>query len=110
MEFHDIFILLFQTSNSIGHYTLITLLRIPYFGRIGSTKLVLPKWHKYGTPNRVIRVKFCTILGKSKSTFGSNDLIKTQFSPILTERQDALGDAFGGLMAYLAGLLSLASK
>ena len=53
---------------------------------------------------------FCTILGKSKSTFGSNDLIKTQFSPILTERQDALGDALGGLMAYLAGLLSLASK
>ena len=27
--------------------TLITLLRIPYLGRIGSTKLVLPKWHKY---------------------------------------------------------------
>ena len=25
-------------------------------GRIGSTKLVLPKWHKYGTLNRVIRV------------------------------------------------------
>ena len=37
-------------------YTLITLLRVPYLGRIGSTKLVLPKWHKYGTLNRVIRV------------------------------------------------------
>ena len=36
--------------------TLITLLRIPYLGRIGSTKLVLPKWHKYGILNRVIRV------------------------------------------------------
>ena len=36
--------------------TLITLLRVPYLGRIGSTKLVLPKWHKYGTLNRVIRV------------------------------------------------------
>ena len=53
---------------------------------------------------------FCTILGESKSTFGSNNLIKTQFSPILTERQDALGDALGGLMAYLAGLLSFTSK
>ena len=28
--------------------TLITLLRIPYLGRIGSTKLELPKWHMYG--------------------------------------------------------------
>ena len=37
-------------------HTLITLLRIPYLGRIGSTKLVLPKWHKYGILNRVIRV------------------------------------------------------
>ena len=36
--------------------TLITLLRVPYLGRIGSTKLVLPKWHKYGTLTRVIRV------------------------------------------------------
>ena len=27
-----------------------------FLGRIGSTKLVLPKWHKYGTLNRVIRV------------------------------------------------------
>ena len=36
--------------------TLITLLRVPYLGRIGSTKLVLPKWHKYGILNRVIRV------------------------------------------------------
>ena len=27
-----------------------------YIGRIGSTKLELPKWHKYGTFNRVIRV------------------------------------------------------
>ena len=53
---------------------------------------------------------FCTILGKSKSTFGTNDLINTQFSPILSERQDALGDALGGLMAYLAGLLSFTSK
>ena len=25
-------------------------------GRIGSTKLVLPKWHKYGTYNRHLRV------------------------------------------------------
>ena len=25
-------------------------------GRIGSTKLVLPKWHKYGTYNRHFRV------------------------------------------------------
>ena len=36
--------------------TLITLLRVPYLGRNGSTKLVLPKWHKYSTLNRVIRV------------------------------------------------------
>ena len=36
--------------------TLITLLRVPDLGQIGSTKLVLPKWHKYGTLNRVIRV------------------------------------------------------
>ena len=35
---------------------LITLLRILYLGQIGSTKLVLPKWHKYSTLNRVIRV------------------------------------------------------
>ena len=27
-------------------------------GRIGSKKLVLPKWHKYGTLDRVIRVSF----------------------------------------------------
>ena len=37
-------------------HTLITLLRVPYLGGIGSTKLVLPKWHKYGILNRVIRV------------------------------------------------------
>ena len=36
--------------------TLITPLRILYLGRIGSTKLVLPKWHKCGSLNRVIRV------------------------------------------------------
>ena len=36
--------------------TLITLLRIPYLGQIGCTKLVLMKWHKYGILNRVIRV------------------------------------------------------
>ena len=34
----------------------VSLLRVPYLGRIGSTKLELPKWHKYGTLNRVIRV------------------------------------------------------
>ena len=39
-----------------GLSTQITLLRIPYLGRIGSTKLVLPKWHKYSILNRVIRV------------------------------------------------------
>ena len=38
-------------------HNLITLLRIPYLGRIGSTKLVLRKWHKYGILNRVIRVR-----------------------------------------------------
>ena len=27
-----------------------------FLGRIGSTKLVLPKWHKYGALNRVIKV------------------------------------------------------
>ena len=42
--------------------TLITLLRIPYLGRIGSTKLVLPKWHKYGILDRIIRV----VLDKSQ--------------------------------------------
>ena len=26
-------------------------------GRIGSTKLALPKWHKYGTYNRHLRVE-----------------------------------------------------
>ena len=26
-------------------------------GRIGSTNLVLPKWHKYGTYNRHLRVR-----------------------------------------------------
>ena len=36
--------------------TLITLLRIPYLGRFGSTMLVLPKWPKYGILDRVIRV------------------------------------------------------
>ena len=29
---------------------------MPYSGRIGSTELVLPKWHKYGILNTVIRV------------------------------------------------------
>ena len=38
-------------------YTLITLLIIPIL-RPNRQKLVLPKWHKYGTHNRVIRV--CT--------------------------------------------------
>ena len=33
-------------------------------GRIGSTKLVLPKWHKYSSLNRVIRVHK-TFIGKS---------------------------------------------
>ena len=41
---------------NFGLPTLITLLRIQYLGQIGSTKLVLPKWHKHGTLNRVIRV------------------------------------------------------
>ena len=31
-------------------------------GRIGSTKLVLPKWHKYGTYNRHFRVAFVIII------------------------------------------------
>ena len=55
----------FDTSkNSAGNLlniTLIFLLRIPYLGRICSTKLVLPKWHKYGILNRVIRPKKITI-------------------------------------------------
>ena len=33
-------------------------------GRFGSTKLVLPKWHKYSSLNRVIRVHK-TFIGKS---------------------------------------------
>ena len=38
--------------------TLITLLKeYLYIGPIGSTKLEVPKWQKYGTLNRVIRVK-----------------------------------------------------
>ena len=44
------------TLYSVLQITLMTLLRIPYLGRIGSTKLVLAKWHKYGILNRVIRV------------------------------------------------------
>ena len=40
--------------------TLITLLRAPIESRIGSTKLELPKWHKYCTLNRVIRVSMLT--------------------------------------------------
>ena len=36
--------------------TMITLLRIPHLVRFGSTKLAMPKWHKYGILNRVIRV------------------------------------------------------
>jgi hypothetical protein len=31
-------------SGFLQTITLMTLLRIPYFGQIGSTKLVLPKW------------------------------------------------------------------
>ena len=37
-------------------------------GRIGSTKLVLPKWHKYGILNRVIRV--CTSVSFTESSLG----------------------------------------
>ena len=36
-------------------------------GRIGSTKLVLPKWHKYGTLNRAIRV--CCLFVSFSSLF-----------------------------------------
>ena len=36
--------------------TLLSLLRIPSLGRIGSTKLVLPKWQKIGILNRDRRV------------------------------------------------------
>ena len=36
--------------------TLIPLLRIPSLGRIGSTKLVLPKWQNIDILNRGIRV------------------------------------------------------
>jgi hypothetical protein len=34
-------------------------------GRIGSTKLVLPKWLSYGTLNRVIRVHIWVLFEKS---------------------------------------------
>ena len=43
-------------STNVNRDTLIIQLRIPYLGRFGSKKLVLPKWHKYGILNRVIRV------------------------------------------------------
>ena len=49
--------------------TLITLLRIPYLGQIGSTKKVLAKWHKYGILNRVIRV---TLAISSRPGKGAN--------------------------------------
>ena len=38
--------------------TLIHLLRIPSLGRIGSTKLVLPKWQNIDILNRGIRVVY----------------------------------------------------
>ena len=50
------FVAFSECMNFTQDGTLITLLRVPYLGRIGSTKLVLPKWHKHGTLNRVIRV------------------------------------------------------
>ena len=37
-------------------HTLMTLLRILFFGRIGSTKLVLPKWQNIDILNRDNRV------------------------------------------------------
>ena len=37
--------------------TLITLLKIPYLGPIGSTKLVLPKWHKGAFNNYVDKMR-----------------------------------------------------
>ena len=55
-----------------GRNTLITLLRIPYLGRLGSAKLVLPKWHKYGNLNRVIRVGYL---------IGSTNLLSLYFLP-----------------------------
>ena len=45
-----------ECISQANQITLITPLRIPYLGRIGNTKLVLPKWHKYGILDRVIRV------------------------------------------------------
>ena len=56
--------------------TLMTLLRIPYLGRIGSTKLVLPKWHKYGILNKVIRVRillYCRYTIKTKLKEQTNE-------------------------------------
>ena len=46
--------LLFLINVSLNKLTLI---RISYLGRIGSTKLELPKWHNYSILNRVIRVQ-----------------------------------------------------
>ena len=46
---------------------MITLSRVLYLGRIGSTKLVLPKWHKYSILNRVIRVLNYSMVCAKKS-------------------------------------------
>ena len=43
-------------AKQFSNGTLITLLKIPYLGQIGSTKPELSKWHKYSILNRVIRV------------------------------------------------------
>ena len=51
-----------------------TLLRILFFGRIGSTKLVLPKWQNIDILNRDNRVKprTFTFLGRTP-IYGNSD-------------------------------------
>ena len=51
--------------------TLLSLLRILFLGRIGSTKLVLPKWQKLGILNRNRRVHTVDSLAKNISKFVS---------------------------------------
>ena len=80
---------------------------MPYLGRIGSTKLVLPKWHKYGILNRVIRVRpwfWLTLIDNEETSKG----IKTSTFSYFTWNS-TIGYSCSSVMCTYSRILELLS-
>ena len=81
--------------------TLITLLRVPYLSRIGSTKIVLPKWHK-----NVLLIELSEYLN---NIFGLKMIVKSSLEKIFLKILHAHTIAqcltwyYGYFLGYLFG-------